>query len=269
MTDDEGILWRLDRACRSLSEASGTYELAELACRSVVDFLGADAAELETTDGGYSAGAHRGPPSGLRPLSTPIGHVGSLRWWRSKHPDLTEAESLGLDILSGRIAVELEHARLLDSAESDTLRDALTGVLNRAGALHAMTELRPPWALALLDIDGMRHVNDKFGTVEGDRVLQRMALVLMQGRFGDIVARWGGDEFVVVLPGADGSGAANRLRRVLERVQETVRTAVQPVTFSCGIAVADGEGLDRALASADQALYTAKQSGPGTIVVRG
>ena len=56
---------------------------------------------------------------------------------------------------------------------------------------------------------------------------------------------------------------------MLERVQETVRTAVQPVTFSCGIAVADGEGLDRALASADQALYTAKQSGAGTIVVRG
>ncbi len=270
MSDDNDILTRLHQASRSLSEATGMHELGELACRSVADYLRADAAELETPDGSYASGRHeeRFPPSGIQPLSTPIGHVGSLRWWRTGRPALSEAERLGLDVLTWRIAVELEHGRLLDVAEADTLRDALTGVLNRAGALHALTDLRPPWALALLDIDRIREVNDRYGTEEGDRVLQRIALVLMQGRFGDIVARWGGDEFLVALPGADGPGAANRLRRVLERLQETVRTAVQPVTFACGIAVADGEGLDRALASADQALYAAKQTGPGTIVVR-
>jgi diguanylate cyclase (GGDEF)-like protein len=262
-------LARVHEACLRLGKATDTHELGELACRGVGEFLAADAVVLETPEGEYRWGSAgpKGSPTTIYPLITPVSRVGSFQWWRPLAPELTVAERLGLDIIAGRVAVEIEHARLLDVTESETLRDALTGVLNRAGALQALSELLAPWALAVLDIDQLRTVNDRFGTEAGDRVLQRMAQVLLQGRFGDVVARWGGDEFLVALPGADGRGAANRLRRVLERVQETVRTGVEPVTFGCGISVAGDEGLDRALARADQALFTAKHRGPGSIVV--
>lgn len=272
MTEDPGehaVLSRVHEACALLSDATGTHELGELACRAVGELLGADAVELETPDGEYrwARSERRGSPTAIYPLVTPVSRVGSLRWWRPLAPELSPAEGVGLDIVAGRVAIELEHARLLDVTESETLRDPLTGVLNRAGAFQALMELPAPWALAILDVDQLRDLNDRFGSEEGDRVLERMAQVLLQGRFGDVVARWGGDEFLVALPGADGGGAANRLRRVLERVQETVRAGVQPITFACGISVVDEEGLDRALTRADQALFTAKQGGPGTIVV--
>jgi diguanylate cyclase (GGDEF)-like protein len=256
-------------ACALLGQAAGTHELGELACRGVGQLLGADAVELETPDGEYrwEGSGRRGSPTAIYPLITPVSRVGSLRWWRPDAPELSSAERVGLEIVAGRVAIELEHARLLDVTESETLRDSLTGVLNRAGAFEALMELPSPWTLAILDIDHLRDVNDRFGTDAGDRVLQRMAQVLLQGRFGDVVARWGGDEFLVALPGADGQGAANRLRRVLERVQETVRAGVEPVTFACGISTVSDEGLDRALARADQALFSAKQEGPGAIVV--
>jgi diguanylate cyclase (GGDEF)-like protein len=259
------------RACRPLMTATGTFELAELACHLVATYLGADAVEMETPEGDYRWGSRPEavPPAGLCPLETAIGQVGTLRWWGSQLAPLDEEGRLGMELIADRIAIEFEHSRLLDATEARGLRDHLTGVLNRAGALHALSDLAAPWALALLDIDNFRAVNDKFGTDEGDRVLQRLAMVLMQGRFGDVVARWGGDEFLVALPGADGAGATNRLRRVLERVQETVRAGVQPVTFACGIALVDEDGLDRGLGRADQALFTAKRAGPGTIVTQG
>jgi diguanylate cyclase (GGDEF)-like protein len=259
------------RACGPLRTATGTFELAELACHVVATYLGADAVEMETPEGDYRWGTRQDsvPPTGMCPLETAIGQVGTLRWWGSQPATLDEEGRLGLELIADRIAIEFEHSRLLDATEARGLRDHLTGVLNRAGALHALSDLAAPWALALLDIDNFRAVNDKFGTDEGDRVLQRLAMVLMQGRFGDVVARWGGDEFLVALPGADGPGATNRLRRVLERVQETVRAGVQPVTFACGIALVDEDGLDRGLGRADQALFTAKRAGPGTIVTQG
>jgi diguanylate cyclase (GGDEF)-like protein len=266
---DSAALARVHEACARLSQATGTHELGELACRSVAEFLAADAVVLETPESEYRWGGPgpKGSPTTIYPLITPVSRVGRLQWWRPLAPELSPIEQLGLDIIAGRVAVELEHARLLDVTESETLRDALTGLLNRAGAFQALSELLAPWALAVLDVDQLRTINDRFGTEAGDRVLQRLAQVLLQGRFGDVVARWGGDEFLVALPGANGRGAANRLRRVLERVQETVRTDVQPVTFGCGISVAGDEGLDRALARADQALFTAKHRGPGSIVV--
>jgi len=189
--------------------------------------------------------------------------VGALRWWRS-HP-LIEPEEQGLAVIAARAAIGIEHAILMDSTEASALRDPLTGLLNRAGALHALGEIRGPFSIALLDVDNFKVVNDRFGQAEGDRVLERLAQVLLQGRFGDVVARWGGEEFLVALPGAEPEGAANRLRRVLERIQDTVRSGVAHVTFSCGVASVGADGLDRALADADRALYMAKRDGPGTV----
>jgi diguanylate cyclase (GGDEF)-like protein len=231
----------------------------------VARLLDADAVELEMPEATfrYSEVANTSPANGMLPLETALGRVGDLRWWRSS--PLQEDEVRLLGIIASRAAVGLEHAVLLDATEARAHRDAMTGLLNRAGALHALVEIDGPFAVALLDVDHFKKINEEFGTEAGDRVLQRLAMVLMQGRFGDVVARWGGEEFLVALPGAELEGAASRMRRVLERVQESVRAGVQPVTFSCGIALVGEEGLDRGLADADRALYQAKQQGAGTV----
>src|SRR5947207_2756516 len=83
---------------------------------------------------------------------------------------------------------------------------------------------------------------------------------------GSAICAGGAAEFLVALPKADLEGAASRLRRVLERVQESVRAGVQPVSFSCGIALVSAEGLDRGLADADRALWQAKRQGQGSLV---
>src|SRR5437764_895324 len=204
---------------------------------------------------------HDRAADGMLPLQTPMGRLGELRWWRPGA--LTEPEEQGLTIIGGRAAIGLEHAVLMDATEAKALRDPLTGLLNRAGALQALGEIEGQYSIALLDVDDFKAVNDRFGQDEGDRVLQRLAQVLLQGRFGDIVARWGGEEFLVALPRAEPEGAASRLRRVLERIQESVRAGVQPVTFTCGVAGVGDEGLDRARADADRARWMAKKQGPG------
>ena len=276
LAETEAELARRDEDLRLLAEASrelaatvDTHELGDLTCRLVARFLGADAVELQTAQSTYRhvERDQRGdrPADGFVPLATAIGRVGDLRWWRS-YP-LTASEEDGLAVITSRAAIGIEHAILMDAAEAQALRDPLTGLLNRAGALHALTEIRGSFSIALLDVDNFKVVNDRFGQAEGDRVLERLAQVLLQGRFGDVVARWGGEEFLVALPGAEPEGAASRLRRVLERIQDTVRAGVASVTFSCGVAPVGADGLDRALAEADRALYLAKQEGPGTVRV--
>ncbi|MDQ1396598.1 MAG: diguanylate cyclase [Acidimicrobiaceae bacterium] len=257
----------LHEASTELGATTDTHELADLTCRWVARLLDADAVELEMPEATfrYSEVANTSPANGMLPLETALGRVGDLRWWRSS--PLQEDEVRLLGIIASRAAVGLEHAVLLDATEARAHRDAMTGLLNRAGALHALVEIDGPFAVALLDVDHFKSINEQYGTEAGDRVLQRLAMVLLQGRFGDVVARWGGEEFLVALPGADLEGAASRMRRVLDRVQESVRAGVQPVTFSCGVAQVGPEGLDRGLADADRALYQAKQEGPGQVRV--
>ena len=255
----------LHEASRTLGASTDTHELADLTCQLVQRLLGADAVEVQLAESSFRCGdAATGPADGLLPMETALGRVGDLRWWRTAPVNGPERQLL--EILADRAALGLEHALLLDATEAQAHRDALTGLLNRAGALHALMEISDPYAVALLDVDDFRSINERFGTDAGDRVLQRLAQVLMQGRFGDVVARWGGEEFLVALPKADLEGAASRLRRVLERVQESVRAGVQPVSFSCGIALVSSEGLDRGLADADRALWQAKRQGAGSLV---
>ena len=262
-TRDLGVL---QEASAELAGSTDTHELGDLTCRWVARLLQADVVELAMAESTfrYAEEARQGPADGMMPLETALGRVGELRWWRGSALD--EDENRSLAVIASRAAVGLEHALLLDATEARAHRDAMTGLLNRAGALHELLEITGPYAVALLDVDNFKKINQSFGTEAGDRVLQRLAMVLMQGRFGDIVARWGGEEFLVALPGADLEGAASRMRRVLDRVQESVRAGVQPVTFSCGIALVGDEGLDRGLADADRALYQAKQQGAGTVL---
>jgi len=163
-----------------------------------------------------------------------------------------------VDLLRG-----LDERRSLARAAS---LDPLTGLVNRRGAVDAVAEGagRPRGeqvALLLIDLDGFKDVNDTHGHLAGDGVLQQVATALRTAaRLDDVVARWGGDEFVVVA----GLGPI-RARALGDRLRDTIRTSVTsdiPVTGSVGVSVRDAPIDERAwLARADAAMYAAKRAG--------
>jgi diguanylate cyclase len=159
--------------------------------------------------------------------------------------------------------------RALDLASKE---DMLTGVRNRRGFIADIADFLPQerrGTIALIDLDQFKAVNDRFGHDEGDRVLRDFAARLSSElRRGDLVARWGGEEFAVLFRGATEEEAGRVLTRVGQRLIATpliVRDG-QALTFSAGICRFGGEALDEVLLCADKALYEAKQTGRNRIV---
>jgi len=147
--------------------------------------------------------------------------------------------------------------------------DPLTGLPNRRAADDALVrELArarragTPLCVALLDLDHFKRVNDTFGHHEGDRVLVTVAGVLRaQARITDVIARWGGEEFLAVLPG-DRDGARAYCARVREALAELSIANVGAITISAGIAeLARDESIEAAVGRADAHLYDAKAAG--------
>ena len=147
-------------------------------------------------------------------------------------------------------------------AEMSADTDPLTGLAGRR-PFRPMLEAtlsgagRSPVALALVDIDDFKQVNDKFGHSHGDRVLVALAEAFTALRSSDTAFRIGGDEFAVVLPASTDQEAA----AVIERVRHSLCALVPGMTFSCGIAEARGVSMQELWERADAALYEAKASG--------
>ncbi|MBB5956338.1 diguanylate cyclase (GGDEF)-like protein [Saccharothrix tamanrassetensis] len=163
-----------------------------------------------------------------------------------------------------------DHERLTrahGAIAQQALQDPLTGLPNRRalddrlGALiSAQTH---PMAIALVDLDGFKVVNDKHSHAEGDDVLRVIASTLRQALRGDdLVARYGGDEFVVLLPGAPLHAAEAALGRAVDAVAGLPSDLSRGVTLSVGvISVRPRESANQALARADSAMYLAKRRG--------
>ena len=165
-------------------------------------------------------------------------------------------------------------ARLVDMAafrkresslREEANQDYLTGLLNRRGLQAAMDSLRKenlPMAVCLFDLDEMKTVNDTLGHTAGDRMLRSFAALLRrQTRSGDILCRYGGDEFLMILKGMNGEEAAGKRG---EQICRLFREQFQGAC-SCGIAMctADEEPLPKLIERADQALYRAKRENKG------
>lgn len=156
----------------------------------------------------------------------------------------------------GQLAVEQQ--RSADHLHT-SLTDDLTGIGNRRQAQNLLEDIRPGGSVALIDIDRFKLVNDTHGHATGDQVLHDLASFLAsQLRGGDQVVRYGGEEFLVVLPDTP----AHDARRVLERLRCLWVATDPPVTFSVGAAEhRAGHAAATTVARADEALYQAKGNG--------
>ncbi|MBT3381606.1 MAG: response regulator [Lentisphaerae bacterium] len=167
----------------------------------------------------------------------------------------------------------------LHGLSEESRRDPLTNLPNRA-AFHEMYQTissltgreKQALCLAVVDFDHFKSVNDLHGHAKGDEVLCRAARVIaMRLRKSDVVARWGGDEFVVLLPNTPIPGALHALERALEAFREETFAAEddQPfhVTFSAGLVEVDqDEALEQAVGHADALLYCAKAEGRSCVM---
>jgi diguanylate cyclase (GGDEF)-like protein len=166
---------------------------------------------------------------------------------------------------------EIVHSRLYEQIGSDPL----TGCANRRGLEKQLLGVcrlarrrEGIVAVAALDIDHFKEINDTYGHPEGDRVLRQLATIMLNTvRESDTVARLGGDEFVIILPDSDLRGTRVFAERLRQRVRDS--TFGPPgggisITISIGVSVGEGKAQlepDRLLAYADEALYDAKAGG--------
>lgn len=157
-----------------------------------------------------------------------------------------------------------EFAKQQEQIEFLSFRDALTGVYNRRYIDDAMKRLDQernlPFALMVIDVDGLKLTNDAFGHDTGDKLLQKAAAILQSAcRADDIIGRAGGDEFTILLPRTSRAAAKEVKRRILEAAAQE-RVGQVPVSFAVGYAVktSRGETLDSIRILADNNMYKNK-----------
>jgi diguanylate cyclase (GGDEF)-like protein len=175
-----------------------------------------------------------------------------------------------LDRLVAEVRLRAERARVLRSLMA---RDGQTGLLNHASFASALEveiararRRRSPLALAMIDIDRFKDINDTHGHAAGDRAIRSLARMLEKRlRRTDVIGRYGGDEFAVLLPESDAAAAVrviDQVRAAFEQIRHTAAETTFQATFCAGVAgyprFADPESLSSA---ADRALYEAKRAG--------
>ncbi|HSM11481.1 MAG TPA: sensor domain-containing diguanylate cyclase [Lysobacter sp.] len=208
---------------------------------------------------------------GLQALARQIQHLFELRrLGLEQERRLSEGEASSLQLEQARAELEQRHQNLQRTAE----RDQLTGLLNRTALAQlrenprAMLKLESaPYSLALLDVDHFKQVNDRHGHLLGDRALRVVAeAVTASIRAGDVAVRYGGEEFLIVLPGTDLTAAFEVAHRIRERVAAS--SLPFPLTVSAGIAAGDPQRdrPEQVFDRADQALSQAKASGRDRVI---
>jgi len=207
----------------------------------------------------------KGIPEGLVCLGQRVKNKEYLK------PDLEQ-----ISILSNIISIAVANATLYKEVEQLSYTDGMTELHNfRYFELRLKEEVvrhkrtKSGLSLLILDVDNFKNFNDTMGHPAGDEVLRKIALILKESvRENDIVSRYGGEEFAIILPVVDKEGARILAERIRENIEQTYfeHEEIQPlgkVTISIGVAALqeDGDDYQELLNSADKALYAAKNDG--------
>jgi len=263
----DNLLADLCQAAREVPAPAGAVERAAANCE--VSVLAAQPAAAPEALGTVASSvlATRGVCLGLVTVA-------------AERPEAFVPEELQLlRILCNQAAVALENALLFHQAQFLATRDGLTGLLNHRTFYQRLDEEiarakrhDAPLSLVILDTDCLKRMNDRYGHLTGDEVLRVFArLIASTVRRSDIVARYGGDEFAILLPHTTAEAAkalCERLRRRIEAHTFTVGEQAEQIGASFGIAgydpLVDSDGTE-IVRRADEALYRAKNAGRNCI----
>ncbi|MGZ4403775.1 MAG: diguanylate cyclase, partial [Gaiellaceae bacterium] len=261
----------LARLGEALAATHDAKELLRIVAATAAEATSARGSRIVSVDGSVVAS---GDPDGagerlVLPLTAAGERFGTLELVGDS---FNNEQRMTATSLAAHAVVALENARLHGMVERQALVDGLTGLANRraaAEALHAEAaragRLETPLSVVLADLDGFKDVNDAHGHAVGDAVLRTFAEVLRETlRESDVAGRWGGEEFLLLLPGADADGAAHLAERVRIGLAARRIPGVPGlrVTASFGVAEYAGEtNTEQLVAAADSALYRAKRTG--------
>ena len=202
---------------------------------------------------------------------------------KSKNLRFTKSDLKTLSTLLGPISVSFHNALLFREAQALTLSDDLTRLFNSryvfqwiGNSIQRYKKLNKPFSIIFLDLDGFKTVNDRYGHLVGGRTLVEIGKIIAQAvRKRDRVARYGGDEFVVMLPAAgeaESIGVAEKIRLAIQNYD--FQTALQKeihLSASFGVAVFPdhGETATELIQKADQAMYRVKYAGKNAVCSAG
>jgi diguanylate cyclase (GGDEF)-like protein len=286
------------RGSFALTEASGTVNAADS-----VSFLRQVAAGSDpwiVPDATNYAALHEIAPGGLSMIrgfaATPISAHGDItgalcvmdtKPLQMDAADLEALEALARELYRALGGREIDRddeagdgvaqppsAADIDSLERLASADPLTGLANRRGGekdisaeISRARRQNTPLSCVLLDIDHFKEVNDTFGHQAGDYVLRELSALLRRTvRAYDILVRWGGEEFLVVLPGVGHAQALKLAERIRQAIENMPLAGIGGITASVGVAALGSDySFDAMFAVADRRLYSAKASGRNTV----
>ena len=185
-----------------------------------------------------------------------------------------------LDTITMQIGMAVDNAQLYERALHLAFTDNLTGLYNRRYLLDQLdrdfaraNRNGSPLSLVMMDLDGLKVINDRFGHNEGDVVLKKLGRILKQNtRASDIAARWGGDEFVLLAPDTDSMGAyiiGERIRSQVEHCR--LKLVGEEISISVSVGIASyplhSSGVTELIKRADEAMYNAKGLGKNQVCI--
>jgi diguanylate cyclase (GGDEF)-like protein len=180
-----------------------------------------------------------------------------------------------LEVVANHLAIALSNLASQDVLREQAIRDPLTGLFNRhyfnsiiASELSRVDRYNRPISLMMIDIDGFRSVNNEFGHLKGDEVLREIARMLERSvRGADRIIRYGGDEFVILMPETDGRGdvgvVAERLRARIKQIPDQTGIKGRAIDLSIGVYTREPHeerSLEAILEEVDRRMYVEKRA---------
>lgn len=254
----------------ALAASLDPAQLLRTVVATAVEETGAAGGFVQNDDGET---AHVGrPEDGPERLELPLRDFGILVLKGDAFGN-DQVETVGA--LAAQATIALENARLHRIVERQALLDGLTGLANRRsvedtlrGEIARARRFGDSLSVVMADLDDFKRVNDTYGHPIGDEALQLFAATLRGTmREMDVAARWGGEEFLLVLPGTDAAGGARLAERAREALEQRPLREIR-LTASFGVAqLVPGEDVADLVAAADTALYEAKRTGKNRVIV--
>ncbi|GAB6075016.1 sensor domain-containing diguanylate cyclase [Nautilia lithotrophica] len=161
-----------------------------------------------------------------------------------------------------------KRSKYLDLLKESSYKDPLTKLLNRRGLLKILPKLEKNFSIIFLDIDKFKHINDKYGHKTGDEVLKEIANILQNNlRKEDLIARWGGEEFLIILATGNKKAAMKIAEKLRMNIENNINEHVPKFTASFGVVSnVNKHNFEEKLNQADEYLYKAKNEGRNRVI---